>query len=248
MLDKINVILGILILILAGALAYIVSIDVYSCNSFEEQVQMTNEASLGYWDECIEANYGTVLISPISLQAAVYWNSKETPKLFKTFNNGYKSWEKSGEIFEYGCLDSEDGCAIFNLQYGIADAVYCAEDDVIVYQGGVYVADGVVKLQLVDDRYAVYLLSNSIRDYTAELATEEKRIVINPFVWSSDGVVYLAGSEIPMSACFGFDAQNHEVVESVMDLGYDEVCFDCNYYIVVVDDITGLIMALGKRS
>lgn len=82
----------------------------YECNSKEEQIENSNTFTLDYYLQYIDTKYSSVLISPLAIQSSVYdiCNTRDiqNASLFTSFNNGYKSWAISGELFDYDCLST----------------------------------------------------------------------------------------------------------------------------------------------
>jgi hypothetical protein len=83
----------------------------YSCSSYEEQVKNTNTTTLSYYITSVDNKYDTILMSPLSIQSAIYdyYSNQNTqkPEVFDFFQNGYNTWYESGAIFKSDCMISE---------------------------------------------------------------------------------------------------------------------------------------------
>lgn len=114
-----NVVLGLIILailiyfliiILTGSFSITISDSVYECKTAKEQVLASNKSTLDYFDSAIDDNYDTIFISPIGIQGSLYnyyeSQDKQRAELFKLFDNGLKSWDESGEIFNQSCFNT----------------------------------------------------------------------------------------------------------------------------------------------
>lgn len=80
----------------------------YSCNSFEEQIDKTNDNTIKYYADSIESSYDSILISPLGMQSSVYeyydYNNQQKPEVFSYLSNGFKTWDESRRLFNYDCF------------------------------------------------------------------------------------------------------------------------------------------------
>ena len=287
-----------LIIIKTDSLSINISDSAYKCKTAEEQILASNKATLDYFDSVIDDNYDSILISPIGIQGSLYEyyesQDKQKAELFKTFDNGLKSWDESGEIFNQSCfntvttvgVDSEEALlgklsdvsdgyintlgvdtitgeniiySVFNLKYGIKGAVYNEKTDTVEYEGNISYKKGIdyeaVKLNLSNDDYSIYLVDGDIKNLTFDYFKEQNaHVTIVPYIYQSSGSVTNLASELSNDnlgiytfAQYGYDSNNHETVksfESKVDTSY---IFATEYYFVVVDNSTNLIVAIGKN-
>lgn len=149
--------------------------------------------------------------------------------------------------------------SVFNLEYGIKNAVYNKKNDTIEYEGNITYKKGTdyeaVKLDLSNDNYSIYLVDGNIKNLTFDSFEEQNaHVTIVPYIYQSSGSVNNLASKLSnddlglyMFAQFGYDSHNHDVVksfESTVDTSY---LFATEYYFAVVDNSTNLIVAIGKN-
>lgn len=149
--------------------------------------------------------------------------------------------------------------SVFNLEYGIKNAVYDEKNDTIEYEGNIAYKKGTdyeaVKLDLSNDNYSIYLVDGNIKNLTFDSFKEQDaHVTILPYIYQSSGSVTNLASKLAKDdiglyifAQYGYDSHNHEVVksfESTVDTSY---LFATEYYFAVVDNSTNLIVAIGKN-
>lgn len=82
----------------------------YECNSYEEQISNTNKGSIKYYKDAIDDLYDSIIVSPVCIQGSIYeyFNSVnvQKPEMFTHFNNGFRTWNESGAIFNNPCFST----------------------------------------------------------------------------------------------------------------------------------------------
>lgn len=149
--------------------------------------------------------------------------------------------------------------SVFNLEYGIKNAVYDEKNDTIEYEGDIAYKKGTnyeaIKLDLSNDNYSIYLVDGDIKNLTFDsFKKQNAHVTILPYIYQSSGSITNLASKLAkddlgvyMFAQYGYDSHNHEVVksfESTVDTSY---VFATEYYFAVVDNSTNLIVAIGKN-
>lgn len=157
-------------------------------------------------------------------------------------------------------FDTNTLYSIFHLEYGIKDAVYSRKDNMIHYKGeiGYKKTDTYesVKIPLSNDNYSVYLIDGDISSFdSSDFESKTAQVDVDSYTWQSYGKInglaekfdYI-DTDVVMLAQFGFSENNHEVVNSFESGVVENYFFVAEYSVLVVDENTGLILAVGKHE
>ena len=150
--------------------------------------------------------------------------------------------------------------SIFNLPLSIKNGKYCTEDKLVYYDGVLeykkvsnYEA---IKLPLSSNKYEIYFIDGKIDDFSFDGFREREGLVtIDSYIWQSYGAVNGIGNEmgytnsdLVMLSQFGFSSENNEVVNEISSITDNKFYFVEDFYFIITDKETGIILALGKHK
>lgn len=241
------------------------------CKSKSEAIENSNNGSLDYWKNYIDSEYDSMLLSPLCVQYSLhdYYDNHSVQKsdIYKSFNNGWRSWESScidEPSFTYlEPIDASELKAIIGSVDYKPSYVYsiCKIDDklrncyfdgeYIHYQGEAVVSGDSVKLSLGSD-YEIIFTRDFDKGFNLEWETEDVDILIEPYVWRATGTperllseFNSGGTRLYMIAQFGFDSDVYEKKD--MSTEYRTITYDTDYSFVIQNKNTGLIILIGRR-